>query len=120
MKLAIYLKKDKRIFYLAKATAFDCYEKIIEFYADEYVDKAIEAFTANLSYCLRWLYASLKAFCSRPIESKSKQNLTTFPRELFEEAFKILEDKIEKQTGSIEEAREVNIYLKLLLKQLWS
>lgn len=119
LKLAIYLKPKKRRIVLAKATALDCYDKILEFYDDEYVYQAIDALSKNLFFCLTWLYESLKAFCARKIESETKENLTTFNKELFEEAFKILAEKISKRVGSTAETTEVNTYLELLQKRLW-
>lgn len=119
LKLAIYLEQKKRRTVLARATALDCYDKILEFYDDEHVNQAIKALYENLFFCITWLYESLKAFCIRRIESKTQENLTSFNKELIEEAFKILAEKISKRVGSIAEAGEVNTYLKLLLKQLW-
>lgn len=86
---------------------------------DENVYKAVKVFCDLLFVCLEWLYNSVKSFSALRIKDKDKKRLSSCPYELMEYAFGVLKKEAEGWTENAEVAKEVEIYLNLLLRQIY-
>jgi hypothetical protein len=113
----LYLQAEQRRERLALTTADDCYAIVVK-YCPDTVDESIENLSANLRFVLFWLYSSLKAYADYGLKERTRNNLKTIPRDLLSEAFQIIEQKIEKRTGSEDARREVKSYLEILFRKI--
>lgn len=93
---------------------------INKFYKDDKkVYKAVKAFCDLLFVCLEWLYNSIKFFSALRIKDVDKNKLSSCPRELMEYAFGIIHKEAEAWTDNAEVAKEVRVYLNLLIQQIY-
>jgi hypothetical protein len=118
--LAEYLEPIQVRCYLVFLTATKTLEEIdiSKFYEKKQMYKAVKTFCDYLFICLDWLYTSVKWFYAFSLPNKSKAQLKSCPQELLKYAFDTLKIEANQWTDNAEVAREVNIYLNLLLQQI--
>jgi hypothetical protein len=115
-----YLEKKEYRKSLAEYMSHGCYEKILNFCESEEVDEFREALSQSLRYCLAWLYDSLKRGTFAPVLPEDRQTLQAYDRQLFEEGFKSLEDKMKRNPELTDkEINEMQEYMTALFKIIW-
>ncbi|MBD2504866.1 hypothetical protein [Anabaena azotica] len=120
--IAKYLEKIKVRCHLAISITAEALKNIdiSDFYEDEFIYQAIQAFCGNLFICIDWLYESIIFFSALPLSDETKEVFRDCQREIFESAFNILIIEAENWTDNSEVPKEVSKYLNILLQKIYN
>lgn len=112
-----YLQSEQQRKYFSISVAYDCYALIYKYRSSD-VEDAIRSLSANLRFVLHWLYNSLRAYADYGLKDETKAHLRSIPKDLRCEAFRIIENKIGKDTRSRSASIEVKSYLDILFEKI--